>query len=82
MGQGHELEGYSHADCIPFRGDATDWIPQFKSGKTLDELKGKTLIFELNFQGKLYALEGEMLPLMNLEGVRYRRLNQLPENIY
>lgn len=80
LGTAHNLEGYTHNDCIAFSGDSTKWIPQFKGGKTLNELSGKTLIFEIKFKnGSLYSLEGDCTPVMNLEGTRYREYNTLPE---
>jgi len=67
--------------CIAFSGNSYDWIPQFKTGKTLNELSGKTLIFEIKFKnGSLYSLEGDCIPVMNLEGTRYREYNTLPTN--
>jgi len=81
LGTAHNLEGYSHDDCIAFSGNSYDWIPQFKTGKTLNELSGKTLIFEIKFKnGSLYSLEGDCIPVMNLEGTRYREYNTLPTN--
>lgn len=38
LGYAHEIEGYSHKDCIPFSGDTTNWTPRFKNKKTLDKL--------------------------------------------
>lgn len=81
LGTAHKIEGYSHRECIAFSGDSTKWVPQFKSGKTLNALSGKTLIFELKFEnGTLFSIEGDCTPVMNLEGVRYRQYNQMPKN--
>lgn len=77
------VEGMDHTDCIPFGGDSTDWIPQFKTGKTLADLKGQTLIFEIRFvDGELYSLSGDMVPLFGAEGNRYRSFGILPDVIY
>ena len=79
LGTGRAIEGYSHSDCIAFSGDNRDWTPEFRSGKTLDELKGKTLIFEIKFEnGSIYSINGDCRPIMNLEGVRFRTYGILP----
>ena len=76
-------DGMDHSDCVPFTGDSTDWVPQFRSGKTLEDLKGKTLTFEIKFtDGELYAVSGDMVPLFSTEGDRYRRLGILPDVIF
>lgn len=74
------IEGYGHEDCIPFQGDSCDWIPTYKSGKTLDKLQGRILAFEIKFQnGELYALSGNMTPIFNVEGERYRTFHVFAE---
>lgn len=79
FGTGKPIENYGHEDCIAFSGDSTDWTPQFKNGKTLDELKGKTLIFEIKFKnGSIFSIYGDCIPIMNLEGVRFRNYGTLP----
>lgn len=81
-GGAHPIDGYAHEDCLPFSGDSTDWIPQFKNGKKLEELKGKTLILEIKIQnGDIYSLTCDCIPLMNLQGVRYRELGLIPDKI-
>lgn len=73
------LAGYTHEECIPFSGDTTAWTPTWCSGKTLDELKGKTLIVELRLEdGEVYALRGSFHELYNTEAARYRVLGVLP----
>lgn len=80
LGIARALEGYSHDDCIEFSGDSTDWVPRFKNGKTVDELKGKTLVFELRFEdGRVYSLSGDYTDVFNTEGARYRRFGVLPK---
>lgn len=79
-GKATPLEGYSHDDCVPFEGDSTDWVPEYKSGRTLDELKDKTLVFEIRFtDGELYSLSGEYTDVFNTQGARYRKFGVLPE---
>lgn len=77
----HAIEGMGHADCVPFSGDSTDWVPRFISGKTMAELAGKTLLLEIRFtEGKLYAIGGDFTELFNVDAFRYRRFGVLPEN--
>ena len=80
MGFSEEVEGYGHEDCIPFSGDSRDWVPKFKSGKTLDDLKGRTVILEIKFSdGILYSLEGDFTNIGNIQAARYRILNKQPD---
>lgn len=82
LGYAHDIEGFSHEDCIPFSGDSTDWIPQFKNGKTLDSLKGKVLIFEIKLQnGSIFSMSGDLSPVMNLQAGRYRKFGIMPDKI-
>lgn len=71
--------GMGHEDCIEFSGDSTAWIPEYKSGKTFDELKDKTVIFELKFQnGELFSFAGNYTDAYNTQSARYRKLGILP----
>ena len=80
LGFARPIEGYSHNDCIEFCGDSTDWIPVYKSGKKVDELKGKTLVFELKFNdGEIYSLSGDYTDVFNTQAARYRKFSVLPE---
>lgn len=80
MGFSEELEGYGHEDCVPFSGDSKDWVPEFRNGKKLDDLKGKTVIFEIRFtNGFLYSLEGDFINIGNIQASRYRKMNKLPD---
>ena len=73
------VPGFSHEDCIPFNGDSKEWIVKYKNGRTLDELKEYTLAFEVKFyDGEIYSISGDMIPLFNTEGERYRTLKKLP----
>ncbi len=79
LGMAKPLRGYTHEDCIPFSGDSTDFIPQYRNSNRLDTLKGKTLVFEIVFtDGKLYSLSGDYTDVSNTQGERYRKLGILP----
>lgn len=72
-------EGFTHEDCIVFEGDLTDWVVKFKNGRSLDEFKGKSIIVEVKFyDGELYSIWGEFLPVLNSDGLRYRRHKTIP----
>lgn len=74
------VEGYSHEDCIPFSGDSTDWIPTYQNGKTLADLSGSVLVFEVKFQnGEIFSLAGDYTDVFNTEGARYRKMGILPQ---
>ncbi len=80
LGVAHPLAGYGHEDCVPFDGDSTDWVPQFKNGATLSALAGKTLVFEVRFEnGALFSLAGDYTDVFNTEAARYRRFGVLPQ---
>lgn len=80
LGYARPVEGYSHEDCIPFSGDSTDWIPEYKNGKKISDLAGKTIVFEVKFSdGELFSLSGEFTDVYNTEGARYRKFGKLPE---
>lgn len=80
LGFSHPVDGYSHEDCIPFSGDCTAWTPTFRNGKTLSELAGKTLLFEVCFtDGTLWSLEGDFTNVHNTQAARYRMLGLLPQ---
>lgn len=73
-GTGDAVYGMSHEDCIPFTGDNTDWVPEYKSGKTFDSLKGKTIVVEIKFKnGELYSFSGEFDDVFSVPASRYRR---------
>ncbi len=74
------IEGFGHEDCIPFAGDSTDWVPVFKSGRRLDELKGKTVVLEVKFtDGKLYSFSGNYTDIYNVDAGRYRTFGIMPD---
>ncbi len=80
LGISHPVEGYSHADCVPFEGDSTDWGPSWKNGRTLSELTGKTLVLEIRYEdGELYSVSGDFTLLFNTPAARYRKFGVLPE---
>ena len=73
------IEGFSHDDCVPFSGDSTDWVPEFKSGKKISDMVGKTLIFEIKFEdGEIYSINGDMTPVFNVPAARFRINNEMP----
>jgi hypothetical protein len=74
LGHAVPIEGFTHEDCVEFSGDSTDWIPEFKSGRRLSEMIGKTLVFEVKFtDGEIYSLGGDYTDIFNVEGAIYRR---------
>ena len=51
-------EGFSAGDCGPFTGDSLSWSPTWKSGRTLDDLIGRTVRVEIIFErARLYSIE-------------------------
>ena len=51
-------EGFSAAECRPFTGDSLRWSPTWSSGRTLDELVGRTVRVEILFErARVYSLE-------------------------
>ena len=79
LGISKPIPGYSHEDCIPFSGDSTNFVPQYKNGNQIDALKGQTLVFEIRFtDGKLYSLSGDYTDVSNTQGARYRKFGILP----
>ena len=51
-------EGFSAAECRPFTGDNLRWSPTWSSGRTLDELIGRTVRVEILFErARVYSLE-------------------------
>ncbi|MBO4216708.1 MAG: hypothetical protein J5940_02055 [Clostridia bacterium] len=79
LGTASPIAGFSASDCISFSGDSTRHTPVFRSGNRIDSLKGKTLVFEINYSdGSLYSLSGNYTDVFNTEGARYRRYGILP----
>ena len=67
------LEGFGHGDCVPFSGDSTDWTPVFAGGRNIDELKGRTLVFELRVRGgSVYSISGNGELMFNVAAERFR----------
>ena len=74
LGIARPLMGYSHEDCVPFTGDSTDWIPTYTSGRTVSELVGKTIVFEIRFEnGEVFSFGGDYTDAFNVEAEVYRR---------
>ena len=80
LGSARPIDGYGHEDCISFSGDSVDWVPQYKSGKKIEELRGKTVVFEVKFEdGEIFSLSGNYTDVYNTQAARYRRFGVLPE---
>lgn len=80
LGFARPVEGYSHKDCVPFSGDSTNWIPEYKNGNKISDLAGKTIVFEIKFtDGELFSISGDFTDVYNTEGARYRKFKVLPE---
>lgn len=80
LGFAHPVPGFGHEDCVPFSGDSTGWVPQFKNGKDLSEFAGRTIVIEVRFEdGRLYSLQGDALRAFNTEASRYRVKGILPQ---
>ncbi len=80
LGIASPVDGFTHEECIPFSGDSTHWVPQWSSGKSLEELKGHTLVFEVRFSdGTLFSLSGDYTDVFNTEGARYRKFGYMPQ---
>ena len=80
LGIASPVEGFTHEKCIPFSGDSTHWVPQWVSGRSLEELKGQTLVFEVRFSdGTLFSLSGDYTDVFNTEGARYRKFGYMPQ---
>ena len=80
LGIAEPIAGYSAEECIAFSGDSSDFVPRFKSGKPIDELTGRTLVFEISFtDGEIYSLFGDYTDVFNTEGARYRLFGILPD---
>ena len=74
------LEGYSFADCEPFSGDDTAWIPTWKNGKTLDALSGTAVRLEVQLNSaRLYAIRGDFVQMQGRQGRAFSQDNVIPE---
>lgn len=72
------LPGFAHEDCVPFSGDSTHWIPEWKGGD-LKQFADRILIFELRYSdGTLYSISGDGTPVMGIEGARFIKYGRLP----
>ena len=61
-------EGYSYADCHPFKGDELYWTPRWKGGRGLSSFanKGIRLEIELN-NARIFAIRGDCIPMSSRE---------------
>ena len=57
---GEPVDGYGYDDCIPFRGDSTAWVPEWRDGRLLAALRDRILRLEVSLtSGRLYAIRGQ-----------------------
>jgi len=57
--KGVPLEGYTYEDCIPFRGDSTRWVPEWRDGRLLAALHDRIVRLGVRLtNGRLYAIRG------------------------
>ena len=80
LGIAKPINGYGHEDCIAFSGDSVDWVPRYGSGRKIEDLSGKTVVFEVRFEdGEVFSLSGDYIDVYNTQAVRYRKLGVLPD---
>jgi len=67
-GRGEPLEGYTFADCIPFRGDTTAWVPEWRDGRLAAALRDQIVRLQVQLaNGRLYAIRGDFEVKMSYE---------------
>jgi len=67
-GRGEPLEGYTFADCIPFRGDSTAWTPEWRDGRLTEALRDQIVRLQVQLaNGRLYAIRGDFEVKMSYE---------------
>ena len=60
--KGEPMPGYGFDECRAFSGDSTEWTPTWRSGRTMDELRGRMVRLEIEIEnGRLYAIRGRFL---------------------
>ena len=73
------LEGYSFADCEPFKGDALYWTPRWKNGRGLKEFAGKALRLEVELNNaRVYAIRGDFLTMSHSQTQHFMRTGEKP----
>ncbi len=73
------IEGFTHADCIPFSGDDKHYCPKFKDGKTTADLAGRALHIEIKFEdGELYAYSGDFVNASQMEIQQFQIFGRIP----
>ncbi|HEY8742258.1 MAG TPA: hypothetical protein VIU62_04120, partial [Chloroflexota bacterium] len=56
---GAPLAGYGYDDCVPLRGDAMDWTPQWREGRMMAALGERIVRLAVRLSnGRLYAIRG------------------------
>ena len=77
---GAPLAGYEFAQCEPFSGDSTAWVPRWKGGKLLAAHRGRAIRIEVELNNaRLYALRGDMVRLVAAEVALLHEEGVLPE---
>ncbi len=65
------IAGFEFANCTPFTGDSTHWVPQW-NGHDISELAGKAVCLHIKFaNGEIYAINGDFTPVTCHEAIRY-----------
>lgn len=76
---GQEILGFTHADCVPFSGDCTHWMPCFQGD--MAALKGRVVTIEIKMKkGNIYGINGDFIKLMNIEAWRYEKFGTPPSH--
>jgi hypothetical protein len=59
------IAGYSYDDCLQLRGDAIDWAPQWREGRSMAALSDRVVRLAVRLtNGRLYAIRGNFDLLM------------------
>jgi len=67
-GRGEPREGYTFSECIPFCGDTTAWIPEWREGRLMAALHDQIIRLQVQLaNGRLYAIRGEFEVKMSYE---------------
>jgi len=73
------LDGYSFKECSAFTGDNTAWSPKWKSGRTMDELKGRAIQIQIQLNNaRVYAIRGNFHPFAPRELAYFDEEQRIP----
>ncbi len=73
------IEGYGHEDCIPFSGDDKCYRPQYKGGRSINDLSERVICLEIKLEGgSLYSYRGNFANCNQMESLQYRMFKRLP----